>query len=152
MLDHVPLTWTPTLGIVYVASPLICVRYGSTMRQYGFVTDIALPAVEPAMELFASPVAPAPSSGKAARTAQLSGSRRPVLVPPCTVSPFRSRATTLTSTPCQFSICFPKLLADCASSSTCPTLVGMRLYRPLIVWPPPPGSRGSTGATMLNGV
>ena len=40
----------------------------------------------------------------------------------------------------------------CASSSTCPTLVGTRLYRPPTVWPPPPGSRGSTGAVMLNGV
>ena len=29
---------------------------------------------------------------------------------------------------------------------------GTRLYRPLIIWPPPPGSRASTGAVMLNGV
>ena len=37
---------------------------------------------------------------------------RPVLVPPCTVMPFRSRATMLTSTPCQFSICVVKLLGS----------------------------------------
>ena len=39
---------------------------------------------------------------------QSSLTRRPVLVPPCTVSPFAIRATTLTSKPCQYSICFPK--------------------------------------------
>src|SRR5438105_12966935 len=97
------------------------------MRQYGLLTDSALPLVEPPVELFAPPLGPAPSSGIIARTAQLSWSLRPVLVPPCTVSPFRSRATTLRSTPCQFSICFPKLFADCASSSTCPTLFRLRL-------------------------
>src|SRR2546429_9421719 len=110
MLDHVPLTWRPTLGIVYVTSPRYWVRYGSTTRQYGFTTDsgdvVLLPAAVPAMELFDSPLEPAPSSGKAARSAQASWRRRPVLVPPCIVSPFRSRATRFTSTPCQFSICF----------------------------------------------
>ena len=33
-----------------------------------------------------------------------------MLVPPCTVSPFRSRALTLTSTPCQFSVCFAEVV------------------------------------------
>src|SRR5437867_1575570 len=98
MLDQVPLTWRAILGIVYVTSPRYCVRYGSTTRQYGFTTDsgdvVLLPAAEPAMALFESPVAPAPSSGKAARSAHASWSRRPVLVPPCTVMPLRSRATT----------------------------------------------------------
>ena len=39
-----------------------------------------------------------------------------------------------------------KLFEDCASSSTAPTLPGTRLYRPLMTWPPPPGSRESNGA------
>src|SRR6478736_5680216 len=131
MLDQVPLTWRPTLGIKYVTSPRYCVRYGSTTRQYGFATDsgdvVLLPAAVPAMELFDPPVAPAPSSGSAARSAHASWRRRPVLVPPCTVIPLRSRATTFTSTPCQFSICFARMFADCASSLTWPTLVGTRL-------------------------
>src|SRR5947209_7344334 len=104
MLDQVPLTWRPSFGTRYVASPLTSVRYGSTIWQYGLTTDIALPLVDPPMELLASPVGPAPYSGRSARTAHASCSRRPVLVPPCTVRPLRRRATTLTSTPCQFSI------------------------------------------------
>ena len=42
--------------------------------------------------------------------AQASSARRPVLVPAWTVRPMRSRATTLTSTPCQFSMASPKLV------------------------------------------
>src|SRR5436305_15071927 len=127
MLDQVPLTWRPTFGTGYVASPLTSVRYGSSIRQYGLVTDIELPFVDPAIELFANPVAPAPYSGITARTAHASWSRRPVLVPPCTVRPLRSRATTFTSTPCQFSVIFAKFVDEVASSSTCPTFVGTRL-------------------------
>src|SRR6267154_1393969 len=156
MLDQVPLTWRAILGIVYVTSPRYCVRYGSTTRQYGFTTPngdvVLLPAAVPAMELFDNPVAPEPSSGRAARSAQASWSLRPVLVPPCTVMPLRSRATTFTSTPCQFSICLARTFADCASSLTWPTLLGTRLYSPLTTWPLASPSRGSTGATMLNGV
>src|SRR5204862_6575996 len=156
MRARLPLTCRPTLGIVYVTSPRYWVRYGSTTRQYGFTTDsgdvVLLPAAEPAIELFESPVAPAPSSGNAARSAQASWYLRPVLVPPCTVIPLRSRATTFTSTPCQFSTCFARMFADCASSLTWPTLPGTRLYRPETTWPLNCCSRGSTGATMLNGV
>jgi hypothetical protein len=43
----------------------------------------------------------------------LSWSRRPVLVPPWTVSPLRSRALTLTSMPCQLSFISPKFDAIC---------------------------------------
>src|SRR5580765_2598083 len=156
MLDQVALTWRATLGTRYVTSPLYCVRYGSTTRQYGFATDngdvVLLPAADPAMELFDNPVAPAPSSGKAVRSAQASWRRRPVLVPPCTVMPLRSRATTFTSTPCQFSVCLARTFADCASSLTWPTLPGTRLYSPLTTWPLAFPSRGSVGATMLKGV
>ena len=89
-------------------------RDGSTTRQYGPVGETALMAgaipwrVRPGL-------ATTPSSGNFARIVQLSVSRRPVLMPPCTVSPFRNRALEPTSTPCQFSICFAKLLACCAS-------------------------------------
>src|ERR1700680_444221 len=104
LLCSVPLTWIPTFGIVYVASPRSDVRYGVTTRQYGFVTDeLIVVTMLAGMELVA-PLAPDPSSGIVARTAQLSARLRPLLVPPCTVSPFRSRAETPTSTPCQFSV------------------------------------------------
>src|SRR5678815_1225671 len=112
------------------------------MRQYGlFVESEYAPpprAVTFAVtELFvANPVGPGigpvPSSGNLARTAQPSASLRPVLVPPCTVNPFCSRAITEKSMPCQFSVCSPKFLYDCASSSTSPTFAGTRLYKPLI--------------------
>src|SRR5258706_13858374 len=134
MLDHVPLTWRPALGMVYVMSPRYCVRYGSTTRQYGVTTPngdvVLLPAAVPAMELFDSPLAPDPSSGKAARSAQASWSLRPVLVPPCTVIPLRSRATRLTSTPSQFSICLTRTFPDCARSWPWPRLPATRLYSP----------------------
>ena len=70
------------------------VRYGSTTRQYGFVKLLTSP---PAGTMAVLDV----RSGTSARTSQASVSRRPVLVPPCTVSPFRKRALTPISTPCQ---------------------------------------------------
>src|SRR5256885_12878790 len=98
MLDQVPLTWRAILGIVYVTRPRYCVRYGSTTWQYGFTTEsgdvVLLPAAVPAMELFESPLAPAPSSGKAARSAHASLSPRPVLLPPCALIPLRRRPAT----------------------------------------------------------
>src|SRR5687767_13881953 len=102
MLDHVPLNWRSTTGIVYVASPRICVKYGSMVLQYGFTTEPAVAPAnrDPSSELFA-PFGPVPCSGTAAFNAQLSEDRRPVLVTPCIVTPLRSRALTLTSTPCQ---------------------------------------------------
>src|SRR5207253_8198915 len=66
----------------------------------GHVTGVqtcALP-IYPAMDRFTVPSGAAPSSGKLARTSQLSANRRPVLVPPWIVTPLRSRAVTLTST------------------------------------------------------
>src|ERR1700704_1161152 len=96
-LVQVPLTWIPTLGIVYVASPLKSVRYGSTTRHHGLTGE------PPAIETL-TPLGPVPCSGTFAFRSQLSESRRPLLVPPCSVSPLRSRATRLTSTPCQFSV------------------------------------------------
>ena len=87
----------PTLGTIYVARPVAEVRYGSTTRQYGFVKLLRSP---PAGTMAVLDVL----SGTNARTAQASVSRRPVLVPPCTVSPFRMRALTPTSTPCQLLI------------------------------------------------
>ena len=74
-------------------------------------------------------LAPAPPPSNA----HASESRRPVLVPPCTVSPFRSRATTLTSTPCQFSVCSPKLLDAARARRPARPCPGPRLYRPPIV-------------------
>src|SRR5687768_1705842 len=125
------------------------------MRQYGLFTAREYGPPPRALtfavtELLVTPVGPVPSSGSLARTSHASATLRPVLVPPCTVSPFSSRAFTEKSTPCQFSVWSPKFLYDCASSSTGPTAT--RLYRPLIVWPPPPGRRGSLGAWMPNGV
>src|SRR4029077_15309871 len=102
LLCHVALTWTPTLGSIYVARPVAEVRYGSTTRQYGFVALVKSP---PAGTMAVLGVA----SGTNPRTSQASVSRRPVLVPPCTVSPYRKRALTLTSTPCQFMLSCPKL-------------------------------------------
>src|SRR6185295_3683631 len=100
-LRHVPLTWRSIFGTVYVASPRIEVRYGSTSRQYGFTGEPAALVIE-----FVEPRVPWPCSGRTARSAHESASLRPVLVPPCTVSPLRRRAFTPTSTPCQFSIWF----------------------------------------------
>src|SRR5437867_13286106 len=102
------------------------------MRQYGLFTPSANGPPPSALtfavtELLVIPVGPAPTSGKTARTAQPSATLRPVLVPVCSMSPFRNRAFRETSTPCQFSVCSPKLLDACASSSTNPTLVGTRL-------------------------
>ena len=80
-------------------------------------------------------------------------SRRPVLVPPCIVRPLRSRATTLTSTPCQFSLSSREVARPTA-----------RARPPVRPCSEPdcrdrrPCSRRrsaaaqSTGATMLNGV
>ena len=39
MLSQCRLTWTSTLGIVYVASPRTRVRYGSTSWHHGFVSS-----------------------------------------------------------------------------------------------------------------
>src|SRR2546425_574303 len=108
------------------------------MRQYGLITERANGPPPRALtfavtELFVPiPLSGAPTSGRAARTPHPSANRRPVLVPPCTDNPLRSRAFTEMSTPCQFSDCSPNLLEACASSSTCPTFVGTRLYSPLI--------------------
>ena len=68
------------------------------MRQYGSTGEP--PAIDVVL-----PRDPWPCSGITAFSAHESESRRPVLVPPCTVRPFRSRALTPTSTPCQFSVC-----------------------------------------------
>src|SRR5262245_17888316 len=132
----------PTLGTVYDASPVADVRYGSTTWQYGFVK---LERSPPAGTMAVLDV----RSGTTARTSQASVSRRPVLVPPCTVSPNPRRALTVTSTPCQL------LLISCpvtdASSwrlLTWPTVFGFKSERPLTVYPPPPGNRGSSGAAM----
>src|SRR5262245_21572164 len=84
----------PTLGTVYEASPVADVRYGSTTWQYGFVRLLRSPPAGTMAVLD-------DRSGTNARTSQASVSRRPVLVPPCTVSPYLRRAFTVTSTPCQ---------------------------------------------------
>ncbi len=95
------------------------VRYGSTTRQYGFVTDVRSP---PAGTMAVLGV----TSGTSARTSQASESRRPVLVPPCTVSPFFKRALTLTSTPCQFMVSCPTTDPSSWRLLTWPTLFGFR--------------------------
>ena len=46
----------------------------------------------------------------------------------------------------------PKFEESCWYITSWPTLPGTRLYRPDIEPPPPPGSRGSAGIGMLNGV
>ena len=64
---------------------------------------------EPAFEVIelVAPRVPWPCSGTAALNAHESANLRPVLVPPCTVRPLRSRAFTLMSTPCQYCVCCP---------------------------------------------
>src|SRR6266850_3152776 len=119
-----------TFGTTYVARPRSEVLNGSTTRQYGFCSPPSRAedvVVVTRVVWVATTFGQEYVSGRTARMAQLSCSLRPVLVPPCTVSPFRSRALTPTSTPCQFSICLPKLLASCASCCSCPTLPGTRL-------------------------
>ena len=59
--------------------------------QYGFNGLYAMPPCEDAP--------PDTCSGSLARTSQESITCCPVLVPPCTCKPFRSRALTFTSTP-----------------------------------------------------
>src|SRR4051812_28341274 len=123
-----------TLGTRYEARPVTDVRYGSTTRQYGFVTDVSSP---PAGTMAVLGV----TSGTSARTAQASDNRRPVLVPPWIVRPFCNRALTLTSTPCQFMVSCPTTDPSSCRLLTWPTLFGFRSYRPLTTCPPPPGNR-----------
>jgi len=73
-------------------------------------------------------------SGISALTAQESVRRRPVLVPPCTVSPFLMRALTPKSKPCQLlTMSAPATLDSSWRLRTWPTLFGFRSKRPLIV-------------------
>ena len=120
--------------------------YGSTTRQYGFtrrvpgdpgIRTVGVGAVLRQRRLQRAGVRE-PASGARAPL-----HREPVPQPRADVDVHALPVLDLLRRSC--STC-------CASSSTCPTLAGTRSYRPLIVWPPPPGSRGSTGAAMLNGV
>ena len=82
MLWNVPAICTAILGTVYTAITFACVRNGSVTAQ--------------------SACALLPSdSGTRATTSQLFVELRPVLMPPCSRTPFCSRALTLTSTPFQ---------------------------------------------------
>ena len=129
-----------------MARPVAEVRYGSTTWHHGFVKLLRSP---PAGTMAVLDVL----SGTNARTPQESVSRRPVLVPPCTVSPFFMRALIPMSTPCQL-LTMSGPTADESSwrLRTWPTLFGFKSKRPLTTCPPPPGSRASSGAVMLNGV
>ena len=94
----VPLTSTSTFGTVYDASPRTVVWNGSTSRQLrrslivaGFVnvgTRLSGAAVE----------------SSTCAIAQVSSIDRPVCVPICSVRPWRRRAFSVKSTPCQYCV------------------------------------------------
>src|SRR5262245_18537878 len=131
---------------MYVARPVAEVRYGSSTWHHGFVVLLRRP---PAGTMAVLDVL----SGMSALTPQESVSLRPVLVPPCTVSPFLMRALTPKSKPCQLLVMFaPATLESSWRLRTWPTLLGFKSKSPETVCPPPPGSLGSSGAAMLNGV
>src|SRR5436309_64572 len=85
MLTQVAATRTSTFGITYDARPRKSVRYGSAMRQNGFLTERANGPPPRALtfavtEVFASnPVSLEPSSGSWSRTAQPAASQLPEL-------------------------------------------------------------------------
>ena len=93
-----------TFGIVYVTSPLNCVRNPLATWQYGFSCAI---------------------SGSCARIAQLSVTVWPVLVPPWTVRPLLGRAVRLISTPSQWEYWSPNLSAAVTKLFVCPNCAGL---------------------------
>jgi hypothetical protein len=88
----VALTSTSTFGTVYVDSARNAVAHRSTWWQ---------PRASIFVEVDKSPNV-SNSSGTLSWISQRSRTPRPVLVPPWKISPFRSRAFTVASTPCQY--------------------------------------------------
>ena len=93
----VPLTSTSTFGIVYDASPRSVVWNGSTSRQLRRSLIVARFVNVRPRHCSGTIVA---SSTRA--VSQVSSTDRPVCVPNCSVSPWRRRAFSVKSTPCQY--------------------------------------------------
>src|SRR5882672_12859442 len=87
----------------------------------------------------------------ASTTIQLSVTVRPMLTPPWSSPRCAKRALKDASTPLYTSLRFPKSADGATRLSTWPNFDGLTSYNPQSWFPPPPGSRGSTGAVMQNG-
>src|SRR5687767_12674164 len=98
-LCNAALTSTSILGIVYDPRNLSCVRNGDCWWQYcrGNWALLASPSTGRLVR----------SSGSCCATSQLSIVVRPVLIPPCIVSPLRGRAVKIRSNPFQCSYWLP---------------------------------------------
>src|SRR5829696_1916938 len=98
LLWNTALTCVSIFGTVYDASPRNCVNHPYATWQYGLVG------------LTVEPTSPAPmpafSSGRFARTSQLSATFCPVLVPPWTVRPLALKLT-VKSKPLKYWYHFP---------------------------------------------
>ena len=79
---------------------------------------------------------------------------RPVETPPPRIPPRPNLALTLISSPWNTSVCFPKFDAWLTRlpAAAWPNAVGVTSYSPHSWFPPPSGSRASTGTTTQNGV
>src|SRR5688572_31146329 len=93
---------------------------------------------------------PAFSSGRLARTSQLSATFCPVLVPPWIVRALVRRLS-VTSKPLKYWYHSPYFSASVARLSTCPDLAGTTSKSVPTGYPPPPGSRESDGAVIVYG-
>ena len=72
-------------------------------------------------------------------------------MPPETCPPCAKRALRVTSTPLKTSVCVPKFDPRVTTLLTLPKSVGVTSYNPQSWFPPPPGSRPSTGVVMQYG-
>src|SRR5262245_33696716 len=101
------------------------------------------PTKAPAAEI----VAPGESTTK-----HMSATVRPVSTPPPRRIPDANRLLTVNEKKSFTVVCFPKFEAATTRLLTTPNLAGAMSYRPHTWYPPPSGSRESTGAVMQYGL
>ena len=122
--------FTSTTGILYVAYALKRVWKASVLSQNSSESR---------------------APGVAAAVSQRFPDVRPVLSPPATIRPLSSPTSVVRSNPFQWRVCVPNADANVVRRSTAlPTASGLRSITGPTSYPPPPGSRGSTGAVTVN--
>src|SRR5262245_1040049 len=112
----------PPLGRTYDVRPRSCVRNPVATWQYG-LTGVTAELIRPAPNALV-PVTAVDSSGRSARTSQLSETVCPLLVPPTIVSPPAVLRLSVTSRPLKYCSHFPYVLEPVTRLSTCPAFSG----------------------------